>query len=632
MRVIKSQNKNLFKRIKKYEENNFLKFNDVDDSDIIKKIIDEKNNLTIYLENAKNEDLTMRVEYEDSDIYFHSKYNPTRDAERQIREFKTQNKKQVFALGFGLGYHLNNLAFKNKYDKIFIIEPYFSIFYIALKYIDLRELFKSENLIFVLDNKPELFDVIRAYYELNLEKELDFLEHGPSIKLFNEDYKEIYQQLKEGINYKKTTIATNIQQSQKWRNNIIANIPFIYKNPKSDEFFGEFKNLPVICVSAGPSLDKNIDKIKKAEGRALIMCVGTSLKPLLNHEIIPDIIVTMDGNLANYRNFKDITKTPKSFLFAELGNYYKIQRHWTDKQVFFTMKRNFSGWIEKIKGKYTSIQTGGTVAHSMVDLAYKFGADPIIFVGQDLAYTNDKTHVSGINHEEDKIKKNKLLEVEDIFGDTVMTTKTLLSMLSYFNNYISKRSNRTFIDATEGGAKIKNSLIMNLDDVINNYCVNEIDFDIRKRLEDKFLEFKSDVDSEKLKDEIESFLKDLDKAINISNKLLNEVAEMEKSLNHNINRQNLSPKEFESRIKNYEKKLKKIDAAKYCTQRILIVEIMRYKEVKSKFYIDDEQALKEKIKYYRTFRVRYLEELKKCRKLFIQLYTKDDKIKREGLA
>jgi CHAT domain-containing protein len=63
------------------------------------------------------------------------------------------------------------------------------------------------------------------------------------------------------------------------------------------------------------------------------MCVGTSLKPLLKNNIEPDIVVTMDGNFANYKHFKNLTYQPQSYLFTELANHHKINDNWNNKSL-----------------------------------------------------------------------------------------------------------------------------------------------------------------------------------------------------------------------------------------------------------------------------------------------------------
>lgn len=627
MRSLKKSNKTLYKRVQKYQKSEEVEIRrNIDEEEVIALVNDSKNDIKIYVETTKSGDRTISVKKGDKDIYFHSKYDPVREAKRKIKEFKPKKNKQIFSLGFGLGHQLKEIIKRNKYDKLIIIEPNMSIFYTALKYIDLSNILTKDKVIYVIDGSPKLFDVIRASFTLSLEKELAFLEHSPSLKLFDETYKDIYQQIKEGINYQKTNLITNIQKTKMWRNNIIINLRQIFNSPKADDFFGEFKNLPAICVAAGPSLDKNIEEIKNAEGKALIMCVGTSLKPLLKNGIKPDIVVTMEGNSPAYKQFKDISNLNDVFLFSELGNYYKINRDWNEKQVFFTMKRNFSGWVENLKGEYSPIQTGGTVAHSMVDLAYKMGADPIVLVGQDLAYKEDKTHASGTFKEEDRINlKNKnLTNVEDIHGNTVKTDKAFLTMLSYFNNYFSKRPDRTYIDATEGGAKIDNTKIMKLKNAIDDYCINKDEMDVKETLRDKFRKYKPDFQKKKLESAIEEFLKELDEGIKLSKKQLSKIKKKENKIKHATDITELSPQKFQKELKSYENKLKSLDSIKYCTEGILIIESMKYKEVKSKYYLDKIQEFKEKLKYYRNYRVKSLQELEKCRKLFLDLYTNNN--------
>jgi len=643
MRIIKSNYKYIYKQLKKYETSDIIDINKFSNkNDIIAEVTDKENNIKIYIEPTKKDNYTMRVENEESDIYFHSKYDPVREANGLIKNFKVKKEKQVIALGFGLAYHLNEIASRNQFDKIIIIEPYISIFYTALNFIDLSTLLKNKRIVFIINANLEIFDVINRNISLSLAKELAFLEQIPSLKLFDKDYDKIYKEIKEAINYKKISLATDIQQARKWRNNIIINLSYIFKSPKADDFFGMFEGIPAICVSAGPSLDKNIEEIKNAEGKALIICVGTALKALLKHNINPDIVVSMDGDEANYKHFKDITEIPDTYLFAELGNHYKIQSNWNDKQVFFTMKRNFSAWVEKLKGEYTPVKTGGSVAHSMVDLAYKLGADPIVLVGQDLAYAEGRTHASGTTYEGQKAENNKMIEVEGINGDTVSTSKSFLSMLSYFNNYFSKHTDRTYIDATEGGARINHTQIMTLKEAIGIYATNLGEVNVKEKLEKVYLSEKPNWNRtfSEFNRQIEDTLDQLNNTISISKEQLTFLKSVEKRLKYKENILDRERDKIEKELLSYENKLKNNSYINYFVERILIIESMKYEEVKGSYYIDKKQGFEEKMKYYRSYRVNYLKELEKGRELMMKVYSEynnenidvDSHMKREGLA
>ncbi|KXS40475.1 MAG: hypothetical protein AWU54_1967, partial [Candidatus Frackibacter sp. T328-2] len=402
---------------------------------------------------------------------------------------------------------------------------------------------------------------------------------------------------------------TNIKVAKQWRNNIISNLPYILKNPKADDFFNSFQNIPIICVAAGPSLDKNIDQLKHAKGNALLICVGTALKALLKAGIEPDIVVSMDGSQKVYNQFKGIGDLSDVFLFSEKANSPLVNDNWVGFQVFFTMKRNLSAWVEKMKGKYTGINTGGTVAHSMVDLAYKFGGNPIILVGQDLSFSEDKTHASGTIYDNNKVNDEGLITVEGINGDRVYTNKSFKSFLNYYNDYFANRSNRLYIDATEGGAKIDHTKIMTLQEVIAKYCVEEVDPLIT--LQEVYNKKEKHNDYYKnSKEEIDKTIEELNSSIEILEEQLSFVKGIEKKLTQVQQINNDKLKEVQAKVREYESKLKQHKRISYFTQRTLIIEKLKYQEVNNKYFFNNKQELEEKMKYYRTYWTNYWQQLK----------------------
>src|SRR5690554_947171 len=620
LQIIEKRHRDIYRLIKDYENNKLLIKEYPDSSKMVAEIIDKDHKFKIYIEPTRTDIYTMRVKNEEGELYFHSRYNPEREAEKVVKNYGFSGRKQIVVLGAGLGYYLNEFDSNTKFDAILIIEPFLSIFYAALYFNDLSSFLDNKNIYFIIGKTDSLFELIQRKLTISLEKELDFLEHSPSLKLFNSQYKKVYKDIKEAINYKKVGMISDIAQTRKWRNNIILNLPHIFESPKADDFFGLFQGIPAICVSAGPSLDKNIELLKEVKEKALLICVGTALKALLKQNVEPDIVVSMDGNAANYRHFEGVSCSPDTFLLAELANYYKINQTWMGKQVFFTMKRNFSGWVENLKGNYTSINTGGTVAHSMVDLAYRFGNDPIVLVGQDLAFKEDQTHASGTTYEGRKKDSKGLIEVEGIDGGTVLTDKPFQAMLTFFSDYISKRPDRLFIDATEGGALIKHTDVMKLKEVIAQYCNKNKN--ICEILREKFNEVKPDFKQikEELEDELVVTLDNLKEGIEVAKEQLSTILNVEEELKTS---KNLSEEELiklEKSVSAYENKLKGLKYIPYFVERILIAEAMKLNESKSNYYLDKKQSLKERMKYYRSLRIKFFTELEKSRALLEKVY------------
>jgi hypothetical protein len=121
---------------------------------------------------------------------------------------------------------------------------------------------------------------------------------------------------------------------------------------------------------------------------------------------------------------------------------------------------------------------GGTVAHCVASFLEFAGAGTIILLGQDLAYPGGKTHAEesfdGLDLDkeefEKKIMARDMVTVEDVHGGTVQTDKAFSVFIEQFEGFAEMYKNKfTLVDATEGGAKIKNTKIMTLRDAIDTY-------------------------------------------------------------------------------------------------------------------------------------------------------------------
>ncbi len=86
------------------------------------------------------------------------------------------------------------------------------------------------------------------------------------------------------------------------------------------------------------------------------------------------------------------------------------------------------------------------------------GFQTIIFMGQDLAYPEKKTHTLQAYGEYNTINANEkknMLKFWMFYGKEVYTEPNMLNYLKWFESFISVFPSIRFIDATEGGAAIK---------------------------------------------------------------------------------------------------------------------------------------------------------------------------------
>ena len=83
----------------------------------------------------------------------------------------------------------------------------------------------------------------------------------------------------------------------------MENVPAILNSPGILGLKSQMADIPAAVVSAGPSLDKNIQLLKRGAEKFLIIAVSTALKPLLKTGVFPDFIVAIDPDETSVKGF-----------------------------------------------------------------------------------------------------------------------------------------------------------------------------------------------------------------------------------------------------------------------------------------------------------------------------------------
>ena len=151
----------------------------------------------------------------------------------------------------------------------------------------------------------------------------------------------------------------------------------------------------VFVIGSGPSLSIAIPKLKKLE-KSIKIAADSSLKPLVDNGIIPDIIVTdLDGN---EDAIKKISKTKSIFVIHAHGdNIEKLQMVKKMKNCIGTTQTNPFNKIQNFGG-FTDGDRG-------VFLASHFDAKKIILFGMDFGNQIGKFSNTKKSDRETKLKK-----------------------------------------------------------------------------------------------------------------------------------------------------------------------------------------------------------------------------------
>lgn len=294
-------------------------------------------------------------------------------------------------------------------------------------------------------------------------------------------FKEEYSHNQAQIRYVMVMVASEVKFQKMmagvFYRNTMANIPFITKSKSLLDLKNRLpQELSAIIVGTGPSLDKNIEFLNKAKGKALIIAVDSSLPSLLKRNIIPDMFVTVDaskdsGHFVDER-VREIPLVGNLVIKPEILN--------THKSVCFFIDNSNNHIAEKIQSfnkDLVALESGGSVAHSAYSLAKWLGCKNIILVGQDLAYLDGKSHaatsVRGIAKND--LNGQERIMVPSVYGGTVETSSNMYLYLQWFIRVIKEEQDITVIDATEGGARIEGTILMTLEEAISKCCNKQID-------------------------------------------------------------------------------------------------------------------------------------------------------------
>ena len=177
------------------------------------------------------------------------------------------------------------------------------------------------------------------------------------------------------------------------------------------------KGKTVFVIGSGPSLSIAIPKLKKLK-KSIKIAADSSLKPLIDNGIIPDIIVTdLDGN---EDAIKKISKTKSIFVIHAHGdNIEKLQMVKKMKNCIGTTQTNPFNKIQNFGG-FTDGDRG-------VFLASHFDAKKIILFGMDFGnqigkFSNTKRSDREIKLKKLEIGKDLLIWLSTITKSELFTT------------------------------------------------------------------------------------------------------------------------------------------------------------------------------------------------------------------
>lgn len=404
--------------------------------------------------------------------YIHSKIDPVKEAEILTGRIKDlDNVNTVIILGFGLGYHFNNIV-KNvrRGANIVVIEKEPEILKTAFENIDFTGL--NERTIFII---PGITEMSRINSILNGKVEI--FEFFPETRLDVGFYNEVKNYIKDSLKGRLIDLSTTGYFGPIWFRNTIFNLRHLNGSYTLSDFADLNKNKRGILLAPGRSIEKIINKLKLFEKDGVIAAVSPVVKYLIKNQIIPDIVISIDGGYYNNFYFRGID-TSNMILVTDLSIDYHSLSLWEGQIVFFNMDFPFKKFSENIFFKDDTIPQVGTVSAAAIHILEKMGCNEIYLAGQDFGSKFYNMHCPGGLKEylalrnSDKINSYAQLSysgsnnkyINSFNGEKIRTDDKYMVYRNWFGEYV-KNSKTSFYCLTGDSAYIDNVNLISFDDI-----------------------------------------------------------------------------------------------------------------------------------------------------------------------
>ncbi len=385
-------------------------------------------------------------------IFINSKYYPEKEGEKfiELNEKFYKNKDVVMVYGLGLGYHINELLKRcNDNCKIYIFDADKEIIKVADN-LGVLENVRKDKRVKIFENYSQKF--LQDFVNISQLVD-DILIYKPSVKLLHGEYMCLKNALEDYSISKIALERFSEVMSENYEHNLKLKTRTLKEFFKRVNVTGE----TVIIVAAGPSLDYDINTLKKLNGKVKIFSVGRALKTLMENQINPDMITIIDSQEVVYNQLKGYENLDIPLCFLSTASRWTVSNYNGPKYMFYN-EENKDDII---------INTGKTVAVATLDIAIKGGAKEIIFVGQDLGFLNNKSHAGTINDvPEDGVYK-KVLSVN---GNMIKTNSGYMYFKRQIEKEIEQNPNVRFVNCSKG-ARIKGTIEIELEEVLQDKLI-----------------------------------------------------------------------------------------------------------------------------------------------------------------
>jgi hypothetical protein len=404
---------------------------------------------------------------------FYPRTDPVEYARRKARVFSPRHQSLYFVPSLGLGHGLPELLDGLPQDcAVLCVEVYQEVVKVAAA----RGIPRDPRLVVVRTEDPEA--AVAALRKMGTGRFRRVLEAPlcAGYRLAPQVYARIRRRLEQEVMRFWQNRLTLIAMGSLQVRNIVANLPLLRE---SWDFSALSTSLPVVVAGAGPSLESSLPLLARHRDRFALVAVDTALPSLLAAGMAPDVVVALEAQAVNNKDFiAEGMEGAETVLAGDLSVHPSAARLFAGRLCFFSSEFAPLRLWARLEGcglRPQPFPALGSVGVAAAHAALRITTESVFLTGLDLSFPGAKTHANGSPHvlgmlagstrfdpvgqaSYRAIAGRRLLRLSDKYGRPILTDRVLSSYRDSLAEEVSDSTGRVF-DCGETGLALGVSVV-----------------------------------------------------------------------------------------------------------------------------------------------------------------------------
>lgn len=222
---------------------------------------------------------------------------------------------------------------------------------------------------------------------------------------YGEVYRELVGELQTLVAASKVSHNTLHYRAHTWITHLARNLDNVVGSRPIGLLEGCYANVPAFIVGAGPSVQKNARWLGEAAKKGIVIGVNSSASVLAQHGVEPQVLVCLEAatHVQQLRALPWIDRVIRALSLTASPATWTMPG---GPVMPFHEQMSFFAGIGALFG-VEPIPVAGSVSTAAFAIAEMFGCSPIVFVGQDLAFTDGQVHATGTEIENSRVRVDR---------------------------------------------------------------------------------------------------------------------------------------------------------------------------------------------------------------------------------